>query len=78
MNSNIVQLGQTELCFLKRAHHRTLFERLWLELITYLNEFGKWLVLVMISIIAICSASNSIVDMPMPLHRLLLLWYLLL
>ena len=49
-----------------------------LELITYLNEFGKWLVLVMISIIAICSASNSIVDMPMPLHRLLLLWYLLL
>ena len=49
-----------------------------LELITYLNEFGKWLVLVMISIIAICSASNSIVDMPMPLHRLLLLGYLLL
>ena len=51
-----------------------------LELITYLNEFGKWLVLVMISIIAIYSASNSIVDMPMPLHRLLLLllWYLLL
>ena len=43
-----------------------------MELITYLNEFGKWLVMISIIASAICSASDCIVDMPtMPLYRLL-------